>query len=372
MGEVGRDPERHVAAHRVAIERLTPDRETALQAEAHAEARVAANGVDAEQVAADTETLSAAQEQLAAAERRVRIYEQVMATLDAAERATMKKAARFLEQRMARDVDRITGGRYRRLKVDEATLTFTVYSPELDDWVDVRRLSQGTLDQLYLCARLGIVRQVTAPASPPLVFDDPFVSFDDERALRAVAMLHDMAREYQVLLLTTAIATTVTPTRCSSCLLQPTRDESEPEPPAANAAVGRDDLDVEQRPGRAHRCHHAEGALTVGPLFGLISALSWGTGDFCGGLVGRITSVLGAILVSQSLGLLLATGLVVGTGEPVRGGPALLWAAVAGMSGRGRPGLLLLRLRARHDGRHRATGRPGGGGRAGDGRNRGR
>lgn len=233
MGEVGRDPERHLAGHRLAIERLTPEREAALQAEAHAQARVTANEVDAEQVAADTEALSTAEEELATAERRLRIYEQVLAALDAAEQATMKKAARFLEQRMAQDVDRVTGGRYRRLRVDEGTLTFTVYSPELDDWIDVRRLSQGTLDQLYLCARLGIVRQVTAPASPPLVFDDPFVTFDDERALRAVAMLHDIAREHQVLLLTTSERYD---DHADHVLVLPApteRDEREPEPPAS-------------------------------------------------------------------------------------------------------------------------------------------
>ena len=40
--------------------------------------------------------------QLAAAERRLRIYEDVLTTLNDSERGTMKKAARFLEQRMAR------------------------------------------------------------------------------------------------------------------------------------------------------------------------------------------------------------------------------------------------------------------------------
>jgi drug/metabolite transporter (DMT)-like permease len=90
---------------------------------------------------------------------------------------------------------------------------------------------------------------------------------------------------------------------------------------------------VEQRSGHAHRGHGAKGALTVGPLFGLISALSWGTGDFCGGLISRYASVLAAILVSQTLGLLLAIGLVVVTGEPPPPGTALLWAAAAGASG---------------------------------------
>ena len=204
MGDVGREPERFLAGFELAIQRLTPERDAAFQAEASAEARVNANEVDAEKVAADGEALATAMEQLAAAERRLRIYEDVLTTLNAAERGTMKKAARFLEQRMARDVERVTGGRYRRLKVDEATLSFAVHSPELDDWVDVRRLSQGTLDQLYLCARLGIVRQVTQPGAPPLIFDDPFVTFDEERAGRALRLLKDIARELQVIYLTTS------------------------------------------------------------------------------------------------------------------------------------------------------------------------
>ena len=202
MGELGRDPERHLATYRNALQRLGPEREAAISAEAQAEARLAANDIDAERVAADQEALATAREALGAAERRLRIYEETLRTLNNAERATMKKAARFLEQRMARDVERVTGGRYRRLKVDEATLSFTLFSPELDEWVDVRRLSQGTLDQLYLCARLGIVHQVTQDADPPLVLDDPFVTFDDDRAHRSLELLRDIARESQVILLT--------------------------------------------------------------------------------------------------------------------------------------------------------------------------
>jgi DNA repair exonuclease SbcCD ATPase subunit len=204
MGEIGRDPERHIAAFALALQRLEPEREQTMQAEARADARVSNNAVDAEQVASVAEALEQAEESLVTAERRLRIYEDVLATLNAAERGTMKKAARFLEQRMARDIERITGGRYRRLRVDEQTLTFTVYSPELDDWIDVRRLSQGTLDQLYLCARLGIVRQVTQPQAPPLLFDDPFVTFDDERAKRALTLLKDLANDFQVIYLTTS------------------------------------------------------------------------------------------------------------------------------------------------------------------------
>jgi len=205
LGEIGAAPEKHLAEFEAAMKRLTPEREAAMQAEAQAEARVEANGVDAEQVAAEGEELATASERLDSAERRLRIYEEVLSTLNAAEQATMKKAARFLEEQMAGDVERITGGRYRQLKVDETNLRFSVFSPELGDWVDAQRsLSQGTLDQLYLCARLGIVRQVTQPAFPPLILDDPFVTFDEERARRALELLRDVAAEHQIIYLTTS------------------------------------------------------------------------------------------------------------------------------------------------------------------------
>ena len=105
---------------------------------------------------------------------------------------------------MVGDVERITGGRYRRVRVDDATLGIEVFAPERGDWVDVTALSQGTLDLIYLAARLGLVRLVTGDRRPPLVFDDPFVTLDDERAARAVDLLRSLAADFQVLYLTTS------------------------------------------------------------------------------------------------------------------------------------------------------------------------
>jgi DNA repair exonuclease SbcCD ATPase subunit len=204
MGTIGQDPSGQLATFNAALQRLGPERDQARQDEANADARVTNNPVDAEKVAASSESLEQAQEQLAAAERRLRIYEDVLTTLNAAEQGTMKKAARFLEKRMANDVEEITDGRYRRLKVDEQSLTFSVFAPELNNWIDVNRLSQGTLDQLYLCARLGLVRQVTEPGTPPLIFDDPFVTFDADRAERALGVLKALGSDFQVILITSS------------------------------------------------------------------------------------------------------------------------------------------------------------------------
>jgi uncharacterized protein YhaN len=202
MGELGEAPQRSRQRHATAVAALQAERERAVDEESRAAARVEQDGVDAEEVAATVEALQAAAVDLAVIERRVRVYQQTLDALDAAEQATMKKAARYLEEEMGEDVARITGGRYRRIQVDESELTFNVWAPERNGWVDVDDLSQGTLDQFYLAARLALVRQVTQRKNPPLVFDDPFITFDDTRARRALGLLKSMATDHQVIYLT--------------------------------------------------------------------------------------------------------------------------------------------------------------------------
>jgi uncharacterized protein YhaN len=48
------------------------------------------------------------------------------------------------------------------------------------------------------------VRLVTGDRRPPLVFDDPFVTLDDERATRALALLKRVADDFQIIYLTTS------------------------------------------------------------------------------------------------------------------------------------------------------------------------
>ena len=202
MGPLGADPDTHRQRADAHLRATRSERERSSNAEAAAQARLDANTVDAEEVAALAERLEEAGALLATRERRLRVYELALEALDAAEQATMKKAARFLEGRMGGDISAITDGRYSRVEVDENELSFRVFSPEKDGWVPVTDLSQGTIDQVYLAARLGLVRQVTQDRRPPLVFDDPFVTFDDERARRAVELLRRLASDHQIIYLT--------------------------------------------------------------------------------------------------------------------------------------------------------------------------
>ncbi len=201
LGPIAREPR---ARERLEVE--VRDAEAALERtrddEANARARVDANPVDAEQVAGHAERLAQWRDQLSALQRRGRIFEATRVAIERAEQATMKTATRYLEQHMAGDVARVTGGRYRRVQVDDRTLDISLWAPERDDWVPLASLSQGTVDLVYIAARVGLVRLVTGDRRPPLVFDDPFVTLDDDRARRAFELLKDLTADFQVIYLT--------------------------------------------------------------------------------------------------------------------------------------------------------------------------
>ncbi|HKZ91257.1 MAG TPA: AAA family ATPase [Candidatus Limnocylindrales bacterium] len=204
MGELAGDP----GARRPTLQRLaeqtTLARDKARSEEDQAQGRVDANMVDAEVVAGVAERCAMARTREAELLRRVRIYEDTRQAIEAAEQATLKTAARYLEEHMGPAVARITDGRYDEITVDERSLAFKVRAPETGELVAVEQLSQGTADQLFLAARLGLVRLVTMDRRPPLILDDPFVTFDPDRAERAIGVLKEAAAEqgFQVILLT--------------------------------------------------------------------------------------------------------------------------------------------------------------------------
>lgn len=63
------------------------------------------------------------------------------------------------------------------------------------------------------------------------------------------------------------------------------------------------------------------------------SALSWGLGDFLGGLKSRRIALLGVLAVSQAVGLVLVGGFVVLRGQAPPGAEFALYAALGGVAG---------------------------------------
>jgi hypothetical protein len=99
----------------------------------------------------------------------------------------------------------LTLQRYVGLDTDtDARGTPTLYARRANDTLlDVGVLSTGTRDQLYLALRLAALEQVIARRGPlPLVLDDLFVHFDDDRTDAGLRVLDQVSAQTQVLLFT--------------------------------------------------------------------------------------------------------------------------------------------------------------------------
>jgi len=123
--------------------------------------------------------------------------------MEEAKEQTMRLARDELEPGIGAYFSRITRSRYSKVKVDD-DLNLQVFSQAKGDWVapDSGELSRGTVDQLYLAARLALIERLYGDTKPFLLLDDPFVKFDPARRKQAMALCQELAQEHQVLLFT--------------------------------------------------------------------------------------------------------------------------------------------------------------------------
>ncbi|HZU86976.1 MAG TPA: EamA family transporter, partial [Anaerolineaceae bacterium] len=71
----------------------------------------------------------------------------------------------------------------------------------------------------------------------------------------------------------------------------------------------------------------------MGVLFALLSALVWGSGDFCGGLAARRHNQFQVLVFASLSGLAVMILFAALAGETFPAFPNLLWAIIAGVSG---------------------------------------
>ena len=178
------------------------DLEAARQAAATARAAVEANQVDSEQATGEAERLAVWQEQLARLQRRARVHEAALRGIERAEAATAALTTRYVERRVNAAIGQMTGGRYRRVAIDDGSLAIRVFSADRNDWLPIEAVSDGTAEQLLVAARIGLVGFVTGGRLPPLVLDDPFAGYDDARAGRSFDLLRQLAAGQQIIYLT--------------------------------------------------------------------------------------------------------------------------------------------------------------------------
>src|SRR2546430_5468816 len=70
-------------------------------------------------------------------------------------------------------------------------------------------------------------------------------------------------------------------------------------------------------------------------LFGLAASLSWGSGDFSGGLATRRANVLTVVVAAHAIGLILLIALALAWSEPFPSALDMAWGGAAGLAGGG-------------------------------------
>ena len=120
-------------------------------------------------------------------------------TLLAAKQELQRRFAPRIAQRAQELFGQLTKGRYQRLALDQELSVSTAAEGE-DTLRGSLWRSDGTADQLYLALRLAVAGELTPEA--PLVLDDAFVRFDDDRLKEALNILNQSGKDKQVILFT--------------------------------------------------------------------------------------------------------------------------------------------------------------------------
>jgi uncharacterized protein YhaN len=151
------------------------------------------------------------EEERATTERRVRKLElelqsatYAMNVIDEVARDRHARIAPRLAKRASTYLSEITGGVYQELFISR-DLQVSVRIPQTQTLKEdpERRLSKGTVDQIYFALRMAMVQSLSEQnETVPMLLDDPFANYDDERLGRTMHLLARAAQGNQVLLFT--------------------------------------------------------------------------------------------------------------------------------------------------------------------------
>ena len=123
--------------------------------------------------------------------------------IDEARQNVLVSTLEALNSRTSDLLHRLTSGRYSRVEFDKSTMKFKVYCDQKGEWIEPENgLSDGTVDQIYLAARLALADLVSEQKNSLMILDDPFVSYDEKRLENAMKVLKELSENRQILLLT--------------------------------------------------------------------------------------------------------------------------------------------------------------------------
>ncbi len=102
-------------------------------------------------------------------------------------------------QNLSELIKKITNQKYQKVSINEEK--GLVVELENGEYVSASLLSIGTIDQLYLSLRLAMLDEISQEKMP-IVLDEAFAYFDEERLKNSLLFLLEQAKEHQIILFT--------------------------------------------------------------------------------------------------------------------------------------------------------------------------
>ncbi len=128
-------------------------------------------------------------------------YEIAYMFLEKAETEVQQKFTPAIEKNSKNILKKVTNSKYSDLKISEENLEISVKAPEINEFVSVDILSQGTKDQIYFTIRTTMTDLLSGNVNIPLIFDDPFHNFDDIRLAKTISAVKELSKNKQIILI---------------------------------------------------------------------------------------------------------------------------------------------------------------------------
>jgi uncharacterized protein YhaN len=153
--------------------------------------------------------LSEVEEELVAIEEKIKKGEEDYKSLEIAAEIIKESFSEIqksfgprLNEAVRAVLEGITDGRYRDIKISE-DFEIKVEDPLEHKIKEIDYLSGGTWEQIYFSLRMGIINLLFKEEnSIPIILDDTFVMYDDNRLNKVLSYLHRLSKKHQIILFT--------------------------------------------------------------------------------------------------------------------------------------------------------------------------
>ena len=138
-------------------------------------------------------------EQLQIVEEKNKCIQATKELLEEAYEEMKKSVTPKFTQNLSELIKKITDGKYQKVSIHEEK--GLIVELQNGEYIPASLLSVGTIDQLYLSLRLAMLDEISQEKMP-IILDEAFAYFDEERLKNSLLFLLEQAREHQIMLFT--------------------------------------------------------------------------------------------------------------------------------------------------------------------------